>query len=53
MLQHFGLSKKEVIYFEHNEKAVKSARKAGIQTCHYNPEKKDVNELKEFLIENL
>ena len=53
MLEHFGLSKDGVLYFEHNEDAVKSARSAAIKTHHYDKDKKDLNELKKFLADNL
>lgn len=53
MLEHFGLSKDDVVYFEHNENAVKSAESVGINSCHYDPEKKDLVALKNFLTENL
>lgn len=53
MLQHFGLSKDEVIYFEHNPEAVKSAESVGIKSYRYNPEKKDLQALEEFLTKNL
>lgn len=53
MLEHFGLKKDDVIYFEHDENAVKSARSLGIKTYHYDPDKKDIEALKTFLIENL
>lgn len=53
MLEHFGLSKDDVIYFEHNEDAVKSAQSVGIKTFHYDKDKKDLVALKKFLNENL
>src|SRR3989344_9163068 len=53
MLGHFHLDNGEVIYFEHNEAAAKSARSAGIKTYYYDPDKKDLNALKEFLEKNL
>ena len=53
MLQHFGLSKNEVVYFEHNSEAVKSAEAIGIKSYYYDPEKKDLVELKIFLVDNL
>lgn len=53
MLQQFGLNKDYVVYFEHNEEAVKSAQTVGIKTYHYDPEKKDLEALKNFLTENL
>lgn len=53
MLEHFGLSRDDVIYFEHNENAVKSAESVGIRSYHYDPEKRGLTALKEFLTENL
>jgi len=53
MLEHCGLSKDDVVYFEHNENAVKSAQSVGIKTYHYDPEKKDLVALKNFVMENL
>lgn len=53
MLEHFRLSAGDVLYIEHNEDAVKSARAVGIRTFHYDQEKKDLAALKEFLIGNL
>lgn len=53
MLEHFGLSQDNVIYFEHNENAVKSAQSVGIKTYRYDPDKKDLEALKGFLTENL
>lgn len=53
ILKHFGLSKDDVIYFEHNENAVKSAQSVGIKTYRYDPDKKDLEALKGFLTENL
>lgn len=53
MLNHFGLKGEEVIYFEHDEKAVKSAQSVGIKTYHYNNDKKDLTALKDFLKESI
>ncbi|HEY4486649.1 MAG TPA: hypothetical protein VJB70_02870 [Candidatus Paceibacterota bacterium] len=53
MLAHFGLSKDDVIYFEHNEDAIKSAHSVGITTHHYDKDKKDLTALKQFLDINL
>ncbi len=53
MLKNFGLSNKDVIYFEHNSDAVKSARSVGINTYFYDNDKKDLESLKKFLDENL
>jgi FMN phosphatase YigB (HAD superfamily) len=52
MLKHFELSKDEVIYFEHNPEAVKSAESVDIKSYYYDPEKKDLEALKKFLDEN-
>ena len=53
MLEYFGLSKDEVIYFEHNPKAVESAQSVGIKSYFYDNDKKDLEALKDFLMENL
>jgi len=53
MLEHFGLTKDSVVYFEHSEDAVKSARSVGITVYYYNSEKKDLESLKKFLDVNL
>jgi HAD superfamily hydrolase (TIGR01509 family) len=53
MLQQFGLTADDVVYFEHNPEAVKSAESVGIKSMYYDPQKKDLNELKEFLTANL
>lgn len=53
MLDHFGLSKDDVIYFEHNPDAADSAASIGIKTCFYDHDKKDLAELKKFLDANL
>ncbi|MEA3398967.1 MAG: hypothetical protein U9R00_00435 [Patescibacteria group bacterium] len=49
MLNHFGLEKDNVIYFEHNEEAIKSANFVGINTFHYDKDKRDLDGLKDFL----
>lgn len=53
MLKHFGLTKEDVVYFEHNPGAVKSAKSVGIKTFFYDSNKKDLNSLKAFLTVNL
>jgi len=53
MLKQFNLSKDDVIYFEHDQEAVKSAQTVGIKTYYYDQDKKDLNELKDFLTTNL
>ncbi|PID51883.1 MAG: hypothetical protein CR972_04790 [Candidatus Moraniibacteriota bacterium] len=49
MLAHFHLEPDDVIYFEHNEDAVKSARSVGIKTLHYNKDTKDLDAVKTFI----
>lgn len=53
LLQHFWLTTDEVLYFEHNKDAVKSASSLGIISYHYNKDTKDLESLKKFLKENL
>ena len=53
MLEPFGLTKDDVVYFEHNPEAVKSAQSVGITTHYYDPDKKDLGALKIFLDKNL
>ncbi len=53
MLNHFGLQTSDVVYFEHNEEAVKSAQSVGITSYFYDAGKKDLVALKSFLDENL
>jgi len=53
LLKNFGLSNEDVIYFEHNINAVKSAQSIGINTYYYDNDKKDLGNLKNFLDENL
>ena len=53
MLQHFNLKPEEVVYFEHNPDAVKSAESVGIVSYHYAADTKDITALKAFLDENL
>ena len=53
MLKHFNLDTKDVIYFEHNPDAIKSAQSVGIITFHYDANKKDLVALKNFIDKNL
>lgn len=53
MLENFGLDKEEVVYFEHNPKAVESAQSVGIKTHFFDYDKKDLAGLKDFLDSNL
>lgn len=45
----FNLDPTEVIYFEHSPKNIATAKALGIISHHYDPEKKDLDKLKEFL----
>lgn len=53
LLQKFNLAPEDVVYFEHNLDAVKSAKSVGINTFYYDNDKKDLVALKQFLDENL
>ena len=53
MLEHFGLAKDNVIYFEHDSRAVESAQSIGINSYYYDNDKKNIGALKEFLDKNL
>ncbi|MEK7093052.1 MAG: hypothetical protein AAB927_01040 [Patescibacteria group bacterium] len=53
MLEHFHFKKDNVIYFEHNNDAVKSAQSVGITAYHYDSGKKDLEALEVFLKTNL
>ena len=53
LLKQFGLSAENVIYFEHNPDAVKSAESISIKSYHYDQDKKDLEVLKDFLYKNL
>jgi FMN phosphatase YigB (HAD superfamily) len=53
MLVQFSLDKDEVIYFEHNPEAIKSAEILGIKSYYYDPKTKDLGKLREFLDKNI
>lgn len=52
-LHRYNLAKEDVIYFEHNLDAVRSAESVGIKSYYYDPDKRDLAGLKNFLDENL
>lgn len=52
LLDFFKLDSREVIYFEHNSEAVKSAESKGIVSYYYDSNKKDLEGLKQFLDTN-
>ena len=49
MLEHFNLTSDDVVYFEHNPEAVKSAQSVGIKTHFWDNEKRPLRELNIFL----
>lgn len=53
LFEKYNLNKDEVIYFEHNPKAVESAESLGIVSYFYNNDEKDLIALKKFLDNNL
>jgi len=53
LLEKFRLNSGDVVYFEHNSDAVKSAESVGIKSYFYDNDKKDLESLKKFLDENL
>ncbi|MCD4811800.1 HAD hydrolase-like protein [bacterium] len=53
MLEKFELQVEDVIYFEHNSDACKSAESIGIKTMFYDSDKKDLTKLTQFLKENI
>lgn len=53
MLEHFALAAGDVVYFEHNAKAVEGAESAEIKSYFYDNDTKDLLALKSFLDENL
>lgn len=53
MLKDYNLRPEDVLYFEHNLDAVKSAQSLGITSYHYDSAKKDLQKLKGFLDNNI
>lgn len=53
LMEEFGLKSNELIYFEHNPEAVKSAESVGIVSYYYDEVKKDLSALKKFLDANV
>ena len=53
LFEHYKLDKDDVIYFEHDMKAVESAQSVGIKSYFYRNDKKDLEALKEFLDKNV
>lgn len=53
MLKNFDLNPEEVVYFEHNLEAVKSAQSVGIKTYFWDNENRPLKELLIFLKHNI
>lgn len=53
LLEKYGLNKDEVVYFEHNPAAVKSAESVGIKSYYYDYTKADLEALKEFIVKSI
>lgn len=53
LLEDIGLSNDDVVYFEHDLEAVKSAQSVGVKTFFYDSDKKDLAGLRQFLKENV
>lgn len=53
MLITYNLKPEGVVFFEHSKEAAESARTVGIKTYYYDSDKKDLESLKKFLLENL
>lgn len=49
LLGHLMLEAEDVVYFEHNPEAVKSAESVRITTYHFDPENRDIGALQNFL----
>jgi FMN phosphatase YigB (HAD superfamily) len=53
LLEHYDLKSDDVIYFEHNAEAAKTAEMVGIPTYLYDHTKEDIEALKKFIDGNL
>lgn len=53
LLDKYSLTAEDVIYFEHNAEAAKTAKSVGITTYFYDHTKEDMKALKKFFEENL
>ena len=52
LLEQYNLDNSNVIYFEHSQEAVDSAKSVGITSYFYDSDKRDLVALKEFLDSN-
>lgn len=53
LLEQFHLSPDQAVYFEHDSRAVESAKSVGIASYFYDSERQDLAVLREFLTNNL
>lgn len=53
LLEQYGLQSTDVVYFEHNPDAVKSAESIGITSYQYDKDRKDLKALQQFLDQNI
>lgn len=53
LLEKYSLAASDVVYFEHNTEAAKTAQSVGITTYFYDHTKEDMEALKQFLDANL
>jgi len=53
LLDHFELDPENVMYFEHNNDAVKSATSVGITTYFYDKDERDMVKLERFINNNI
>ena len=53
LLENYHLKTEDVIYFDHSQEYVNSARSVGIIGYYYDSDKKDLTSLKKFLDSNL
>jgi HAD superfamily hydrolase (TIGR01509 family) len=53
MFEKLNIKPEEVIYFEHNSDAVKSAESVGITSYYYDKDRKDIEALKNFIDSNI
>lgn len=53
LLEKYELTAKDVVYFEHNPEAAKTAQSVGITTYFYDHTKEDMDALKQFLDNSL
>jgi HAD superfamily hydrolase (TIGR01509 family) len=53
LLEKYNLTAQDVVYFEHDAEAAKTAQSVGIDTYFYDHTKEDMNALKQYLDKNL